>query len=153
MGLSSSGCLQSCEGCVTASQADFNSATLWKWVAYPGCAVRVGRRMWCCETWRGNTRRLLRDNSSKQSCGGSVRITTRWVLGWNDPQNCTQALPQRELDDQLPEKPRERTDLQTRNWGLSVGWGDKLFGFLRVPYIHSDRVKTELSCKNIKHQI
>ena len=49
--------------------------------------------------------------------------------------------------------PREQTDLQTRNWGLGVGWGDKLFGFLHVPYIHSDRVKTELSCKNIKHQI
>lgn len=46
---------------------------------------------------------------------------------------------------------REQTDLQTRNWGLGAGWEYKLFGFLPVPYIHF--VKTELSCKNIKHQI
>lgn len=159
MGLSTSKCLQSCEGCVTASQADFNSTTLWKRVAYPGCVVRVGRCVWCCETWRGNTARLLRDNSSKQSCGSPVRYHPEVGLGVNRSPKLHPSFvsgrtgwpDSKRKKEKKKNKPGSKLTCKQGTGGWE--WAGELFVFLYVPYIHSDRVKTELSCKNIKLQI
>lgn len=116
-GFFSSKCLQSREGCVTAPWADFNNVTLWKCVAYPEWVVRCA---WCCETWRGNTGQLLKDDNSKQFCSGSVHTTARRFLGRTDPQNWTQALSQRELFDRLKKKEKKQSEL-TRKQGTG-GW-------------------------------
>lgn len=149
MGLSRPKGPQSCRSSITASR--LNLILLHTCVAYPG-HVRVVRCMGGYKPWQGNAGRLLRVKSRKQFCGRNICSTIRWVLGWTDTQNCTRALFQRELNDSIKtsKQNREQTDLQTRNWGLGVGWEYKLFGFLPVSYFHF--VKTELSCKNIKHQ-